>query len=73
MIAPILPGAEALVNALVGKVDRIIVDRMNYHYADWIYRKYGLLDKLSDDYFQKTGSEIAIACKKAGIDCNIAF
>jgi DNA repair photolyase len=73
MIAPILPGAEALVNALKGKVDKIIVDRMNYHYADWIYRKYGMEDKLSDEYFQNIGRGIANACKRSGIACNLAF
>jgi DNA repair photolyase len=73
MIAPVLPGAEALGNALEGKVDYIIVDRMNYHYADWVYRKYGLEDKLSNDFFQKTGSELAKACKKSGIACNLTY
>jgi DNA repair photolyase len=73
MIAPVLPGAEALANALEGKVDYIIVDRMNYHYADWIYRKYRMEDKLSDDFFQKTGHELASACKKSGITCNSTF
>jgi hypothetical protein len=46
---------------------------MNYHYADWVYREYGLQDKLSDDYFNKTGREIAAACRKSGIDCRSAF
>lgn len=73
MIAPILPGAEALVNALDGTVDHIIVDRMNYHYADWIYRKYGLEDKLSDDFFQMTGRKLADFCRKSGIACNLTF
>jgi DNA repair photolyase len=73
MIAPILPGAETLAKALEGKVDYIIIDRMNYHYADWIYRKYRLEDKLSDDYFQMTGRELANDCKKSGIACNFTF
>jgi DNA repair photolyase len=73
MIAPILPGAETLPNVLEGKVNYIIVDRMNYHYADWVYRKYGLADKLSDDFFQRTGRELASACKKLGIVTNLTF
>jgi hypothetical protein len=32
----------------------VLIDRMNYHYADWIYRKYGLQDKLTDEFFQRT-------------------
>lgn len=73
MIAPILPGAELLASALEGKVDFIIVDRMNYFYADWVYKKYKLEDKLSDDFFQRTGRALADVCKKSGIKCNIIF
>jgi DNA repair photolyase len=54
MIAPMLPGAEGLGELLEGKVDYVLFDRMNYHYADWIYRKYGLQDKLTDEFFQQT-------------------
>lgn len=54
MIAPMLPGAEDLAELLAGKVDSVRIDRMNYHYADWVYRKYGLMDKLSDEYFDQT-------------------
>lgn len=73
MIAPILPGAEDLIYYLNGKVDYILVDRMNYHYCDWIYKKYQLTDKLSDDYFQNTGRKLADDCRKSGIDCNLVF
>jgi DNA repair photolyase len=73
MIAPILPGAEVLVDALKGKVDYIIVDRMNYHYGDWLYRKYRMEDKLSDDFFQSTACILAEVCQKLGIACNLAF
>ena len=34
MIAPLLPGAEGLVAELRGKVDYVLIDRMNYHNAD---------------------------------------
>ena len=54
MIAPMLPGAEDLAEILAGKVDYVILDRMNYHYADWVYRKYGLEDKMTDEYFSRT-------------------
>jgi DNA repair photolyase len=73
MIAPILPGAEVLAKSLEGKVDTVRVDRMNYHYADRVYRRYGLADKLSDDFFQSTGREIASVCKELGIDCHLIF
>jgi DNA repair photolyase len=73
MIAPMLPGAEGLAEALAGKVDRIIVDRMNYHHADWVYRKHGLADKLSEGYFQRTARVIASESRKLGMDCQVAF
>ncbi|MDP4183965.1 MAG: radical SAM protein [Bacteroidota bacterium] len=73
MIAPILPGAEFLADALKGKVDYIIIDRMNYNYANWIYKKYGLEDDLSDEFFQRTGRKLADDFHKLGIDCNLVF
>ena len=69
MIAPMLPGAENLAEALEGKVDYIIVDRMNYNHADWVYRKYGLESKLTDHFFCRTGRELASACRRLGIEC----
>ena len=58
-IAPMLPGAEGLVELLRGKINYLLIDRMNYHYADWVYRNYGLMDKLTDDYFYQTRRELA--------------
>lgn len=54
MIAPMLPEAEGLAELLKGKVDYVMIDRMNYHYADWVYRKYGLEDKITEDFFNRT-------------------
>ncbi len=67
MLAPILPGVEGLAENLAGKVDYVRVDRMNYHYADWVYRKYGLEDKLTDDYFYRTEQTLAASFAKLGI------
>jgi len=71
MIAPMLPGAECLAEALEGKVDSIIVDRMNYNHADWVYRKYGLDSKLTDNFFYRTSGELASACRGLGIECRV--
>ena len=57
MVAPVLPGAEGLASLLQGKIDYVLIDRMNYHYADGLYRKYGLEDKLSDEYFCRIRQE----------------
>jgi len=69
MIAPMLPWAEDLPNILAGKVDRVLVDRMNYHYADWVYQKYGLEDKLTDGFFHRTATVISSAFARQGIHC----
>lgn len=53
MIAPLLPGGEGLAELLEGKVDSVLIDRMNYHYADSVYRKHGLQEKLSDGFFRQ--------------------
>ena len=73
MIAPVLPGAEGLAEALAGKVDHIIIDRMNYHYADWIYRKNKMDNALSDEYFRKISTSITDVCKKSGITCEVVY
>lgn len=73
MIAPVLPEAEGLPEILTGKVDYILVDRMNYNYGDWVYRKYGLNDKMTDDYFCRTAQGLASSCEKLGIDCRVVF
>ena len=73
MIAPVLPDAERLVGLLEGKVGYVIVDRMNYHHADWIYAKYGWGGKRTDAYFRTAGSRIAAECAKRGIPCRVAY
>ncbi len=73
MIAPILPGAEGLVNDLKGGVDRIIIDRLNYHYADWAYKKYGLEWAMEDSFFRRKADELKSAFEKYGIPCQTVF
>jgi DNA repair photolyase len=73
MLAPLLPGAEGLVPLLKGKVNYIMVDRLNYRYADWVYKKYDLTDKLKPEFFYQTGEAIASACKEQGLDCRVIF
>ena len=73
MIAPILPEAERLVEILAGKVDYIIIDRMNYHHADRIYLKHGWQAKNTDEYFSFVGDKIASECRALGIECRSAY
>jgi DNA repair photolyase len=62
MIAPVLPGAEGLAALLKGKIDYVLIDRMNYHYADWLYRKYGLENALTDEFFYRIRQELMRIC-----------
>ncbi len=73
MIAPILPKAEGLVAQLRGKVDYALVDRMNYHYADWVYRRYGLEYAMTDGFFAQMKRELADGFEKVGIPCQLLF
>lgn len=58
MVAPVLPGAEGLADLLRGKIDYVLVDRMNYHYADRVYREHGLEDARSDEFFRRATREL---------------
>jgi DNA repair photolyase len=73
MIAPMLPGAEELAAQLSGKVDYVLVDKMNYHYGDWVYRKYRLEEAMSYDFFFSKGNELALTFAKQGIECRVLF
>jgi DNA repair photolyase len=73
MIAPMLPGAGELAAMLRGKVDYVLIDRMNYHYSDWVYRKCKLEAAMSDAFFYRTGSDLAAAFEKHAINCQVVF
>lgn len=73
MIAPILPGAENLIELLEGKVDYIYIDRMNYDYANTIYRKNNLEKFLDPEYFYAVSQDLADRARKHGIECHIVF
>jgi DNA repair photolyase len=73
MVAPILPGAEGLVGALKGKVKYVLLDRLNYHYADRTYKRYGLEWALEDGFFSQKGNELKTGFEREGIPCEILF
>ena len=73
MIAPILPQAENLIGMLAGKVDYIIIDRMNYFHAAKIYERHGWKDKNTYEYFKTIGSKMVKDCAKLGIECRSAY
>jgi DNA repair photolyase len=69
MVAPILPGAEGLIDLLKGRTDSILIDRLNYHYADWVYNKHGMQWAKDDSFFTHKGEELRAAFAKAGMPC----
>jgi DNA repair photolyase len=73
MIAPTLPEADGLVARLTGKADCVLVDRMNYHYADWVYRKNKLEYAMTDDFFSQKKIELANAFRKKNMPCQLLF
>jgi len=73
MIAPMLPHAGELAGLLSGKVDYVLIDRMNYHYSDWVYRKYKLDGAMGNDFFSRTSKELVSAFEKQGTNCQVVF
>lgn len=73
MIAPLLPKAEGLVKEIVGKADYVLVDKMNYHYADWVYRRYGLEYAMTSEFFTQKKRELAHLLEKEGIPYEFEF
>lgn len=73
MIAPMLPQAEALAIALNGKVDYVLIDKMNYRYGDWIYRKYHFEGARCEEFFRVRSNELTSSFMKIGIACQVVF
>ncbi len=73
MIAPILPGAEKLPRELAGVVDFVLVDRLNYHYADRIYRENNMGWAIEDRFFAKTGDELKKGFEREGVPVDVLF
>ncbi|MEM2875600.1 MAG: radical SAM protein [Candidatus Bathyarchaeia archaeon] len=73
MIAPLLPKAEGLIKEIVGKTDYVLVDRMNYHYADWLYKRHGLEYAMSDEFFRQKKREISQVLLKERVPHEFVF
>jgi len=73
MIAPILPEAEGLASQLTGKVDYVLIDRLNYHYADWVYRKRKLEYALTDSFFTQKKMILADVLEREGTRYQLLF
>ncbi len=73
MIAPLLPKTEELVIQLRGKVDYVLIDKMNYHYADRTYKRHKLEYAMTENFFSRKKIELANAFAKEGIPCQLIF
>ncbi len=73
MIAPLLPGTEGLASQLKGKVDYVLIDKMNYHYADWVYRKHGFEYAMANIFFSSKKKELADDFEREGIPSQLLF
>lgn len=73
MIAPMLPKMEGLPSRLEGRVDHVIIDKMNYHYADWVYRKYGLQGARMNEFFAQKGTDLAHLFRIKGIHYELSL
>lgn len=73
MIAPILPGAEGLIGKLPGKVDHILIDRLNYAYANRVYRENNLEWARADSFFAEKTEALRQGFRRAGIPVQVVF
>jgi DNA repair photolyase len=73
MIAPLLPKTEGLATQLSGKADYVLVDKMNYHYADRVYKRHRLEYAMTNNFFTRKKIELANAFEKEGIPYQLLF
>lgn len=74
-VGPILPGgAERLVAALKGHVNKILIDRMNYlETVIGHYRQLGLTEAATDRFFRDQAEVVAKQAARIGVPCEILF
>jgi DNA repair photolyase len=73
MVAPMLPKAEGLAAELVGKVGHVLIDRMNYHYGDWVYKRNNLEAAMNDEFFTQRADELCSAFESRRTECRVLF
>jgi DNA repair photolyase len=73
MIAPILPGCEGLIEELPGKVDYVLIDRLNYFYANRIYKENRMEWAKEDPFFIQTAEALKKGLKGRDIPVQVLF
>ena len=73
MIAPILPGVEGLTAELPGKIDHILIDRLNYFFANRIFTENRLEWAKEEASFIAAAEALKAGFKKRGIPVRVLF
>ena len=73
MIAPLLPRPDGLIEELSGKVDHILIDRLNYFYANRIYMENKMEWAKEDPFFIQKAEELKEGFKRKGIPVRVLF
>lgn len=73
MIAPLLPGSDGLIEELSGKVDHILIDRLNYFYANRIYMENKMEWAKEDPFFIQNAEELKEGFERKGIPVRVLF
>jgi len=58
MIAPLLSGTDGLIEELSGKVDHVLIDRLNYFYANRIYMENNLEWAKEEPFFIQNAEKL---------------
>jgi DNA repair photolyase len=74
-LGPLLPGsAERLVEALEGKVDKVLIDRMNYlQTIKALYHRLGLERGIREGFFEEQKQRLISALREKGIPYEALF
>ena len=73
MIAPILPRVNGLIEHLAGKVDHVLIDRLNYSYANRIYIDNKMEWAKEDLFFIHKAEELKKGFMRRNIPVQVLF
>jgi DNA repair photolyase len=73
MIAPILPRASGLIEQVPGKVAHILIDRLNYSYANRVYENSGMGWAREDAFFAHKARELKAGFAGRNIPVQVLF
>lgn len=73
MIAPMLPKNSRLVEALADKVDHVRIDRVNYNYANSLYKEHNMDWAKESSFFNKESNALKSGFDRLGVSSEIIF